>query len=214
MKNETLVSVVLDRSGSMSSIRTDMEGGFNTFISEQRKVKTDEVLVNLYQFDDRYDVEYENRPLALVPNLNLVPRGWTALYDALGKTINNVGERLSKLPENKRPARVLILVITDGGENSSKEFRREQIAEMIKLQQEKYNWQFVFLGANQDSFLVARSLNINTANAMTFAANASGVSCSYNAINDSLTSYRAGDEQGLKFRDADREAQRLAGAKN
>lgn len=215
MKNETLITVVLDRSGSMSSIKKDMEGGFNSFVKEQLKVINDEVKVNLYKFDDYYETEYENLPLAKVPRLNLEPRGMTALYDALGKSINNVGERLAKLPEMERPVRVVFVIITDGGENASKEFcDPSKLADMIKHQQDQYSWNFVFMGANQDSFLVARTLNINTASVMNFAFNASGVGCAYDSLSNNMTSYRSSTTENINFTDADYAAQKLAGASN
>src|SRR5688572_4072309 len=123
---KTEIVVVLDRSGSMSCVRTDMEGGFNEFIKKQKEVAGD-CAVTLVQFDDKYEVVYEAKPLNDVPNLNLVPRGSTALLDSLGKTINSVGYRLKNTPESKRPGRVLFLVITDGHENSSSEFKKHRI---------------------------------------------------------------------------------------
>jgi hypothetical protein len=213
MKNQTLISVVLDRSGSMASIRFDMEGGFDSFIREQRACMSDEVRVNLYQFDHEHETVYENRALYHVPRLSLIPRGNTALYDAMGRTINNVGHHLAQLPENERPARVVFLIITDGGENASQEFKQAQVAEMVKHQQEKYNWKFIFLGANQDSFLVAHALNIPQVATMNFAANAVGTQSLYASVASNMRSYRTSNNaDALSFSTDQRDAQTQAGA--
>ena len=99
----SLIAVLLDRSGSMESIKSDTEGGFNAFIAEQRKEPLD-IRVTLAQFDTDYDVVYANRPVQDVPPLELQPRGMTALYDALGKLITDVGAELAAMPEQQRPA--------------------------------------------------------------------------------------------------------------
>lgn len=153
------IVVVLDRSGSMESVRKDTIGGFNTFITDQKANQVGEVKVTLTQFDDVYEVVYSGYPLQNVPMLSeatYVPRGMTALLDAVGRTIVNVGDRLSKTPEHERPSLVIFVVLTDGQENASKEMRLDKVKEMIKHQTDKYGWQFVFLGADQNAFQAAQ----------------------------------------------------------
>ena len=163
------IAVVLDRSGSMASVRSDTIGGFNAFVTDQRK-NLGEVKLSLAQFDDFYEVVYDGKPILEVPLLTeatFVPRGCTALLDAVGKTINALGERLAKTPEHLRPSLVVFVILTDGMENASKEFKLEQVKEMIKHQTEKYSWQFVFLGADQNAFQ-ATQMGIHTANTYNF----------------------------------------------
>lgn len=154
------VTVVLDRSGSMETCRTDAEGGVNTFIEEQ-KTHPGECAFSLVEFDTEYNFVHKAKPVAEVGRYTLVPRGNTALLDAVGRAINETGERLAALKEEDRPSLVVFVIVTDGKENASKEFNRAQIKEMIERQQRDYNWQFTFLGANQDAFAEAGSLGIS-----------------------------------------------------
>jgi len=144
---------IIDRSGSMEDVKEDAIGGFNTFIEKQKKIEG-EASVTFIQFDDKYEIVYENKMLKDVPlldNNTYIPRGWTALLDAIGKTINSVGERLLKTDEKDRPEKVIFVILTDGYENWSKEFTRDKIFEMITHQKEKYSWEFIFIAADQDA---------------------------------------------------------------
>lgn len=127
----TDIVVVLDRSGSMAGIKFDMEGGFNTFIAKQREI-AGVCRVSLYQFDTVYEPVYQGIQVQEVPLLELVPRGGTALYDALAKTIVTTGERLAKMAEPDRPGKVVFIVITDGAENASEEHKGPDGAAYIK----------------------------------------------------------------------------------
>lgn len=158
-RNLTDITLIVDRSGSMQAIREDAEGGVNSFIAEQTK-QPGEALLTLVQFDTAYDFVHRGVPIRNVPKYELVPRGSTALLDAIGRAINETGERLSKTPEADRPGLVVFVVTTDGQENSSHEFTKARIKEMIEHQQSKYGWQFTFLGANQDSFAEAGQMGI------------------------------------------------------
>ncbi len=147
-KNLTEIVAILDRSGSMQNLRTDTIGGFNSFIAEQKKAEGKAVLT-LVQFDDLYQIDYEGKDINDVADLDettYVPRGSTALLDAVGRTINAVGSRLAKLPEDQRPGQVIFLVITDGQENTSREFQAEKVKEMVKHQTDTYQWSFIFMG--------------------------------------------------------------------
>lgn len=185
----TEVVIVLDRSGSMQDIREDMEGGLNHFFEEQKK-EPGSCQVTLVQFDDAYEVVYSGKDLNEVPPAQLVPRGCTALRDALGKTINSVGERLAKTPEADRPSKVVFVIITDGLENASKEFSHEQIQEMVKHQQEQYSWLFVYLGANQDAFAVGSSLG--TQQSRGYQATSGGVFNMFEGVTRGISKYRGG----------------------
>jgi uncharacterized protein YegL len=176
----------------MESIRSDAVGGFNTFIEGQRQVPgTASVTVVL--FDDRYELLYENIDLQTVKNLTdetFVPRGMTALLDAVGRTINEVGIRLDKTPEDQRPEKVMICIVTDGQENFSHEFQLDKIKEMISHQRDKYSWEFCFLAANQDAFATAGGMGVSKQYTSNFAATSAGVRGAYGCAGVYATQYR------------------------
>ena len=196
--NKCDITVVLDRSGSMSSIAKDMIGGFDAFIAEQKKLPGEAVLT-LVQFDTEYNFVLQGVPLKDVPGLVLEPRGGTALLDAVGRAITETGERLSKMPESERPEKVVFMVITDGEENSSHEFKKPQIQEKIKHQQDVYKWQFVFLGANQDAFAEAGGMGINLANVSNYKNTPKSIFAALQATSANLASYRAGATVGMAY---------------
>lgn len=213
----TDINIVLDRSGSMDSIKDDTIEGVNTFLADQ-KALPGEATFTLAQFDHEYETIYEAEKLSSVKPLDgttFVPRGRTALLDAIGRTINATGKRLADLPEHERPEKVIFVIVTDGQENDSKEFRdRTKINEMITHQRESYAWEFVFLGANQDAIAVAGSIGITRSASMTYAANATGVSHAFAAISKNMASYRAGGQvRGFAFDEEDRKKQKDAGVK-
>jgi len=156
----TDITLVVDRSGSMQERREDAQGGVNAFIQQQVK-EPGEATLTLVQFDAEYEVVHSGVPIEDVPEYELVPRGMTALLDAVGRAINETGKRLSDLKKKARPGLVIFVINTDGLENSSREFSREQIREMIERQQEQYDWHFTYLGANQDAFAEARGMGIH-----------------------------------------------------
>jgi hypothetical protein len=158
----TDLTVVLDRSGSMSQIQSDAEGGLNAFVAEQKKVPG-ECRFTLVQFDHEYEFVHKAVPIASVPHLELKPRGNTALLDAVGRAITETGERLAATPEADRPGLVVFVILTDGIENASCEFSRAKVKEMIEHQQTAYKWQFTYLGANQDAFGEAAGLGVRGA---------------------------------------------------
>jgi len=164
----TDITMVIDRSGSMESIRTDAEGGINTFI-ESQKSEPGEALLTLVQFDTEYEFVHKGVPIGTAERFRLVPRGSTALLDAVGRAINETGARLGMMDEAKRPGLVVFVIVTDGAENSSKEFTRDKIREMIEHQQSAYKWQFTFLAANQDAFAEGATLGIAQAGTAGYA---------------------------------------------
>lgn len=163
----TDITLVVDRSGSMARSRRDAEGGVNAFIAEQAG-KPGEALLTLVQFDTEYEFLHKGVPISDVPDYTLHPRGMTALLDAVGRAINETGERLANMDEEDRPGLVIFVVLTDGHENASREFSKADIKEMIEHQQETYGWHFTFLGANQDAFAEAARMGIGPAGVANF----------------------------------------------
>ena len=166
--NLTYIAFLLDRSGSMQSIKDDTEGGFNAFIAEQRK-EPGECRVTLAQFDNEYEEVYRDLPLAEVPALRLVPRGSTALLDSIGRLVTSTGERLAALPEDDRPGIVIVGIMTDGHENASREWTHPAVKALIEQQTKTYGWQFLYLGADQDAIEVGSSIGVAAANSMTYS---------------------------------------------
>ena len=163
MRNDlTDVTLLLDRSGSMSTCREEAEAGVNFFIEEQKK-QPGECVFSLIQFDTIYECVHHGVPIQNVTKYELVPRGMTALLDSIGRAINETGERLAARDEASRPGLVIFASVTDGAENSSHEFTNAQVKELIEQQQKDYSWQFTFLGANQDAFDEARKIGIPAA---------------------------------------------------
>ncbi|MDG1875568.1 MAG: VWA domain-containing protein [Mariniblastus sp.] len=153
------ITLVVDRSGSMQEIRSDAEGGINSFIEQQAQAEG-QALITLVQFDTEYEFVHRAIVANDIPKYSLVPRGGTALLDAVGRAINETGARLAAMQEQDRPGLVAFVIATDGLENASCEFSRAQIKTMIEEQQSKYNWQFTFLGADQDAFAEARAMGM------------------------------------------------------
>jgi uncharacterized protein YegL len=186
-KDLTHLYFLLDRSGSMQSIREDIVGGYEAFIAEQRQ-QPGECMVSLAQFDDVYEEVFADRPIADVPALELVPRGMTAMLDAIGRTINAVGARLAALPEDRRPGTVVLGIMTDGLENASKEFTRAQVRQMITTQSTDYDWTFLYLGANQDAVEVGSDMGIDPRLAVTY--NSAGASAAMAATSANVAGMR------------------------
>jgi uncharacterized protein YegL len=204
--NLTDITLVVDRSGSMAQVKEDAEGGVNTFISEQGK-EPDEALLTLVQFDTEYEFLHKGMPIQQVPKYELIPRGTTALLDAVGKAINETGERLAKIDEGDRPGLVIFVVMTDGQENSSKEFTKAQLKKMIEKQQNEFNWHFTFLGANQDAFAEAGGMGIHTDGVANYAMDK--VAVAYRSTGSKVARMRAqrssGETVKNDFTDKERE---------
>lgn len=163
----THIEFVLDRSGSMHSIRTDIEGGFDAFIADQR-THPGQCTVSLAQFDNEYETVFTAMDVNEVPALNLVPRGSTAMLDAIGRSISALGSRLAALPEAERPGTVIFAIMTDGMENSSREFTHEGVKDLITTQEQTYNWQFLYMGADQDAIEVGASIGVPADRSLTY----------------------------------------------
>ena len=199
--NYTHIAILLDRSGSMSRIASDMEGGLKTFLNEQKLIPGD-LTISLTQFDDEYTPIFVRRNVNDVEEIKIVPRGCTALIDSACQMINDVDADLKSLSEEEKPEKVLFLIITDGEENASANFRLNDLKERITKQESEQNWTFVYIGANQDAFLNASSYGISTDFTLNYEANTAGVSTMYSSVSEATKSFRTTTAR-FKFTDTD-----------
>ncbi len=210
------ITAIIDRSGSMTGLEKEVINGFNKFVSDQKETQGT-ATISLIQFDGNYEVNYEFINIHDVVDLNeytYIPRGMTAMFDAIGKTIVSTGKRLSEMDESERPDKVIVLIQTDGAENASQEYHSQTIKQMIKNQEEKYAWSFVFLGANINAKETAQNIGISNKMSMTFAANSRGMTSAYNTLSENLTSVRCGNKADMSYQKKDYVAQAKAGATN
>ncbi len=184
----TALLFIIDRSGSMLSIKEDMEGGINGVLEEQKKLPG-EVTVDVAYFDNV--VNYDEKFLSLESaSIEIKPRGMTALHDAIVSSTATFGDALSQLPEEDRPGNVLVIIVTDGHENASKEAKISDVKNIIAQQQDVYGWNFLFLGANQDALETGDAFGLRKGASMTYAATRGGTMDASNFIGATITSAR------------------------
>lgn len=192
-KGLTETIFILDRSGSMGGLIDDTIGGFNSMIEQQKNDPGETNITTVlfssgcYILHDCVDV---NEIETLTRN-HYIPFGTTALLDAIGRTIDMVGERLANTSEDERPEKVIFVITTDGMENASHKYTKSKVKEMIEHQQSVYNWTFMFLGANIDAIGEARDLGINTDFARGYTASSRGTESLYSAVADTITCAKA-----------------------
>jgi von Willebrand factor type A domain len=200
-RNNIRIACILDKSGSMASNSESTINSFNNFINELKADSHGYCTLKLVQFDDEYSVTFD-RTLLTVPALTsklYQPHngGSTALLDAQGRTIDELGAELRAMHENERPGKVIVVTITDGLENASKHYTHGQVSEMIEHQQKVYNWDFLYLGANQDAIKVGGSLNIPQYRSMTYrVGDPAAVAATYHATAQAVNSLRSYSVQG------------------
>ncbi len=212
--NETYthVTMILDRTGSMDSIRHDTIGGFNAFLQGQKSAPGTATLT-LVQFDsqDPYEVIHNFVPIALAAELTLetyVPRARTPLFDTLGRGILDLERSLTLLPADQRPGHVVFVVITDGQENASREFTREQVQKMIHEKQEADGWDFVFLSADLAAIVEAVQIGVMPRASLAFDKSSQGTQDAFASLGTCMELLR-GSPKGarMQFRKADRAKQ-------
>ncbi len=196
------ITMIIDRSGSMSTVKDEVIGSVKNFINDQKKVKG-KATITMVQFDDQYQVDYNGIDIQDTPDFEFRPRGMTAMYDAIGRTIVSTGGRLAAMNEDDRPEKVVIMIQTDGAENASKEHTQGTVKKMIKEQEEKYSWEFVFLGSGIDAKQTASFIGIRPANAMTYTKTTDAIG----SLSKNLASFRTGSSTTMAYTQQDYDAQ-------
>ena len=179
-KNEKEMDVVflLDRSGSMSGMENDTIGGYNSYLNAQRKKN---VKVTTILFDNEYEVLHRRENIKNVKDLTkkeYYVRGCTALLDAVGKTIN--------LMDNEEAKKVIFIITTDGLENASKEYSKEKVKKLIENHK---NWEFMYIGANIDSYSEGASIGIKKTNISNYHKNKTGVKNLFSSLGRASESF-------------------------
>lgn len=203
-KNLTEMVFILDRSGSMSGLEKDTIGGYNSLIKKQKEEDGDAV-VTLVLFDDQYDIIHDRidiKKVKPITNKQYFARGTTGLLDAVGKTINYVGNRHKNALDSEVPSKTMITIITDGMENASRKFNFRQIKHMIERQKEKYGWEFIFLGANIDAVSAAADIGITSDRAATYRADTKGTRTNFDAVNNVACCMRQRAPISKKWKDS------------
>lgn len=200
--NYTAIMLLVDRSGSMKFLRQAAEGAINEFVNGQRE-QPGRRTIRIAQFDDEYTLVHESRPAAECPPFELIPRGTTALLDAMGRSISEFGAELAAMPPEQRPGTVIYAVMTDGLENTSKIYTWRSVHEMVRRQEQAYRWQILYLGANQDAIATAAQLGVQRDRAMTYAPTDHGTHAIYDSLDTYVATASAG--QPAAFTDEDRE---------
>lgn len=197
--------LVVDRSGSMRSVQEEAQNGVREFVKEQAAIPGRATL-SLYQFDTTHDTVYDFAPVGAAMDYVLAPRGMTALLDAVGFAITKVGERLAVMAEHERPGKVVVVIATDGLENSSTEHTKATVKAMTTEQQEKYGWKFIYIGANQDAFSEARAMGLPAGSSMGYAGTRGGTRSAYASASASTSRYMSGQAASVDFLETERKA--------
>jgi hypothetical protein len=193
----THITFVLDRSGSMDSVRDDAIGGFNAFLDQQRGAP-DKATLTLVQFDHEYTTVYRAQPIAEVPRLDrdhFIPRGQTALYDAVGRSVAETAEHIASLPENERPTRVVVAILTDGHENASNEYSYEQVRAVLAEKATAAGWHVLFLASDMEAAAAAVRMGVPSSHTGTYQPSGRGTRGAFGEISRVVTRVRTGIAQ-------------------
>ncbi len=212
-KNLTEIVFILDRSGSMAGLEKDTIGGFNSMI-ERQKAQSGEALISTVLFDNTSEVIHDRISLTKIEPMTekqYFVRGCTALLDAIGGAIHHIGNVHKYAREEDRPEHTLFVITTDGMENASRNYSSDRVKQMIERQKTKYNWEFLFLGANIDAVETAGRFGIDADRAVNYRSDKQGTALNYEVLSAAITSVRASrplDKSWKKRIDEDYEGRR------
>ena len=198
----TEIVFILDRSGSMSGLEADTIGGFNSLIEKQRK-EEGKAYISTVLFDGFQEVLHDRLDLMEVQPLtekDYYVRGCTALLDAIGKSIHHIKNIHKYARKEDVPNKTLFIITTDGMENASREYTYEKVKQMIQYEQEKYGWEFLFLGANIDAIDVANRMGISKDRATNYVCDKKGTELNYEVLNEAVACVRASKPLQAKWK--------------
>lgn len=198
------ITFVLDSSGSMSAIREDTIGGFNTFLADQRDTEGT-ATVSLVDFHSTVDITYRGVAIEGAPELSknsYTPSGQTALYDAIVTAIEDTNNFIDGIDSANQPETVIIVILTDGKENAS-ETPQDAIREQVKMKQQECDWEFLFIGANQDAALTADGMGIDADRSLNMAHSGKGAKAAYDSTSQRISDARSSGEMS-GYTDKDR----------
>jgi len=184
---------ILDRSGSMSGLETETIGGFNSLIEKQKNVEGN-AIVNTVLFDGEMNVIHNRVPLENIKPLTekeYFARGCTALLDAVAKSVKHVRRVQKGLTEDEKPEHTIVVITTDGEENSSREYSLDKVKRLVKRMQEKHNWEFMFLGANIDAISAAGRIGISPNRAVRYKSDRRGTALNYKVVGEAMACMRS-----------------------
>lgn len=189
------VAFIIDESGSMYSSTNDVVGGFNQMIEEQKKENDGQCSISLFTFNNRVKEVYLGKDVNDINGINYSPNGCTAMNDGIGSAIDKIGQWLNNMDDAERPSKNIIVIMTDGEENASQEYSLEKVKEMIKHQENKYNWTFIYMGTDLTNLKDANSLGIK----LRSVSSRKEFSTNYTIVNSALSSLRKNDKDALLY---------------
>ena len=191
-ENLTELVFILDRSGSMNGMEEDTIGGFNSMIEKQKK-EGGECLVSVVLFNHTCEVLYDRVPIAQVPTMTRAEyftTGCTALLDAIGGAIHHIGNVHKYARQEDIPEKTIFVITTDGMENASRTYSADKVRQMVKHEQDKYGWEFLFLGANIDAVETARRYGLKEGHAVRFHNDREGIGLNYKVMSETIAHVR------------------------
>lgn len=191
-KGLTELVFILDKSGSMGGLEKDTIGGFNAMLEKQKAVDG-ECRITTVLFDNRYELLHDRIDIKAVTPITekeYFIGGSTALLDAIGRTIHKIGSAERHTAEDYRAEKVLFVIITDGEENSSREYSADKVKAQIERQKSKYGWEFIFLGANIDAVETAEKFGIKADRAQNYHADSEGVELNFHVMSEAVVAFR------------------------
>lgn len=208
-KNLTEIVLIVDKSGSMNTIKNDTIGGVNSFLKSQKE-EDGETTITLVLFDSDTNVVYQSidiQSAAELTNKTYIPNGSTALYDSLGISLKLIKKRIDELSEEEKPEKVIVAVVTDGVENSSRlvnkeglrKYTKDKIFEKITKLQTDSNYIFLYLGANQDAMQVGTEMGFMSNNTVSYSADSRGITATMDSVNNYTKSFRMSKLSSQEF---------------
>ncbi len=191
-KGLTELVFVLDRSGSMSGLESDTIGGYNSLLEKQKKEAGDCIITTVL-FDDKYELLHDRiniKGIMPITEKEYFVRGSTALLDAVGRTIDKIGNAQKHTAADEQAEKVMVVITTDGMENASREYGYDKVKQMVERQKEKYGWEFIFLGANIDAVETAARFGISADRAADFHSDSEGTRLNYKVVCEAVSSFR------------------------